>query len=188
MTLYNPEILILSALEEETNNEIFLDKNSKTIKTLYTGVGKINATIATLKAYPLFPELKTIINFGTAGSNNIPIGKLIGCTKFVQRDMDARPLGWELGKTPYDKTPKILSFKSNIPNDENIVCGTGDSFCSNIEYDLVDMEAYAIAKVCWIYGINFISYKYISDGGDANEWKINISNGVNKFKKIISQI
>ena len=188
MTLYNPEILILSALEEETNNEVFLDKNNKTIKTIYTGVGKINATIATLKAIPLFPELKTIINFGTAGSNTIPIGKLIGCTKFIQRDMDARSLGQKLGKTPYDKTPKILNFKSNILNDENIICGTGDSFCSNIEYDLVDMEAYAIAKICWIHGISFVSYKYISDGGDANEWKINISNGVNKFKKIISQV
>ena len=50
------------------------------------------------------------------------------------------------------------------------------------------MEAYAIAKICWIYGINFISYKYISDGGNADEWKGNISNGVNKFKEIISQI
>ena len=53
MTLYNSETLILSALEEETNNKVFLDKDNKTIKVIYTGVGKINATIATLKAYQL---------------------------------------------------------------------------------------------------------------------------------------
>jgi|TARA_R110000796_G_scaffold244010_1_gene366880 adenosylhomocysteine nucleosidase len=183
------KILILSALKEETNNNIFLNKHNSKIKVIYTGVGKINATIATLKACQLYPNLKTIINFGTAGSNTISKGELVECTKFVQRDMDARALGFSLGETPYEEIPKLLEFKNkSLKHKKNIICGTGDSFCTKIDYDLVDMEAYAIAKICWISKINFISYKYISDGGDAEEWKNNTSKGISKFKKIIKTL
>jgi len=55
-------------------------------------------------------------------------------------------------------------------------CGTGDSFVTfddGIETDVVDMEAYAIAKVCYLKGIDFVSFKYITDEGDAEDWKKN---------------
>jgi nucleoside phosphorylase len=43
------------------------------------------------------------------------------------------------------------------------------------------MEAYSIAKVCKIYGFDFVSYKFISDNGDANDWKKNHNKGIAKF-------
>ena len=183
---YNNKILILSALQEETNNQIFLDKNNEEIKIIYTGVGKINAAISTLEVCNSYPNLEMIINFGTAGSDTIPVGGLIGCSKFIQRDMDVRNLGFDLGETPYEKTPKILEFKNKfLPYNKDIICGTGDNFCENINYDLVDMESYSIAKICWLNKINFISYKYISDNGNGDQWKNNINKGIEKFKKII---
>jgi len=189
MKNFNNKIIILSALKEETNNQIFLDKNNEEIKIIYTGVGKVNAAISTLEVYNTHPNLKMIINFGTAGSDTILFGELIGCTKFIQRDMDARALGFSLGETPYEKIPKILEFENKLlPYKKNIICGTGDNFCENINYDLVDMESYSIAKICWLNKINFISYKYISDNGDGDQWKNNINKGIDKFKKIIKNI
>ena len=122
MKNYNNKIIILSALKEETDNQIFLDKNNKEIKIIYTGVGKINAAISTLEVCNSYPNLKMVINFGTAGSNTIPVGELVGCSKFIQRDMDARNLGFNLGETPYEKTPKILEFNNTfLPYNKDII-------------------------------------------------------------------
>jgi adenosylhomocysteine nucleosidase len=38
----------------------------------------------------------------------------------------------------------------------------------NINADLVDMEAFAIAKACQVANVEFICYKYISDMADDN--------------------
>ena len=47
------------------------------------------------------------------------------------------------------------------------------------------MEAYALAKTCRNLEVNFVSYKYISDNGNAGDWKQNCSKGVNEFKKVL---
>ena len=50
-----------------------------------------------------------------------------------------------------------------------VVCGTGDKFAIStpeIDCDIVDMEAYAIAKTCLKQEIDFRSFKYISDSAD----------------------
>ena len=70
-------------------------------------------------------------------------------------------------------------------------CGTGDNFVQTDKdtySDVFDMEAYALAKVCYHYDINFISFKYITDNADehsAGDWVDNCSDGVRKFKKKI---
>ena len=56
----------------------------------------------------------------------------------------------------------------------------------DIECDIVDMEAYAIAKVCKKYDVNFKCFKYISDKADENaasDWKENIKKEINYFRK-----
>ena len=88
------KVIILSAIKEETYS----------LKTEYeiqhTGVGKVNAALSTLRTIKEDkPDL--IINFGTAGSLNSNISGLIDCKYFIQRDMDSRPLGTELGQTPF---------------------------------------------------------------------------------------
>ena len=48
----------------------------------------------------------------------------------------------------------------------------------DMKVDVVDMEAYAIAKVCKLENIEFKCFKYISDNADDNaniDWNENLS-------------
>ena len=62
---------------------------------------------------------------------------------------------------------------------------TADKFQENPSAHLVDMEAYSIAKVCKIFGFDFAAYKFVSDDGNADEWKQNHMNGADLFKEVI---
>ena len=53
----------------------------------------------------------------------------------------------------------------------------------------VDMEAYAIAKVCKLENIEFKCFKYISDNADKNadnDWGKNLAKGATAFASLIS--
>ena len=181
------DILIVSALKQETQNQL------DDYEILYTGVGKVNATYhltsylsRSLGWYSDKPNL--IINFGTGASKTY--NGLVDCTKFIQRDMDATPMGFKIGETPFEEEPSLIDF-SHIKNPigKNLTCYTGDSFVTDIQYmDVVDMEAYALAKVCKNLNIDFVSYKYISDDGNADDWEKNCSKGIEEFKKLLNVI
>ena len=168
--------LFLAATKEET---VGLDYFN------YTGVGKINATYNTLRLIHTHKP-KIIINYGTAGAINTELKGIVECTKFYQRDMDVRGLGFELGETPFDKTKEIVISENGYS------CGTGDSFVNkkiDMKVDVVDMEAYAIAKVCKLENIEFKCFKYISDNADKNasiDWNENLALGVNAFSKLVN--
>ena len=180
--------LVVCALNDELKIE------SSKIDLLYTGVGKINAAISITKYLSKRTIPEYVINYGTAGSKTIEVGKIVDCTKFIQRDMDATGLGFKKYETPFDtKSPKIIDFSFFEKNPINLylTCATGDSFIHS-EYshvgDVVDMEAYALAKVCFKYDIPFISFKFISDGADTDaniDWNKNINNGENLFKSMV---
>ena len=82
-------ILILVAVKEELSEEDLPD-----IHVHYTGVGKINAAIKTLKIIKDYsPSL--IINYGTAGSLNKEFRGLVEVTRFFQRDpYPEKTLNW----------------------------------------------------------------------------------------------
>jgi adenosylhomocysteine nucleosidase len=95
----------------------------------------------------------------------------------MQRDMDATAFGYEKGVTPSDTFPLILEHKELLKDLPNGLCGSGDSFVTTAEVDprldLVEMEGYALARVCKMENIDFIAIKYITDGLDeagANDW------------------
>lgn len=150
----------------------------------HTGVGKINATMATMEALELYSP-QTIINFGTAGALRDDIVGLCPIAKVLQRDMDVRGLGFALGQTPYEE--EIAIELSIAPAEKGYSCGTGDSFVQSppdLASDLVDMEAYAIAKVCRQKGINFHCFKYVSDKADdsaARDWAASLKHGAEVF-------
>ena len=184
------DVLIVCALEIETQGE--MDDYS----VLYTGVGKVNATFKLTERlcdsnyYSLKPKL--VINYGTAGSRKIKKKQLVDCTKFVQRDMDVTGLGFMKGQTPFENlVPIILDYDhvKFIPIGRKASCGSGDNFVedrTNYYGEVVDMEAYALAKVCHHYDINFISFKYITDGADEQsheDWEKNLSDGIKEFKE-----
>ena len=189
--------LIVIATDKELKN--------KNLDILYTGIGKINAAImltSLLKGLQLvnkknMPDL--IINYGTAGSRNLEIGTLVDCTRFFQRDMDVMPITGFLGETPFEKhIPITLDFsRDNNPIGKHLLCGTGDNFVidhkSGLDtiIDVFDMEAYALAKVCWLYKIKFISYKYITDNVNeksAKNWIENCADGATLFKDLLKNL
>ena len=166
-------------------NQIFIaalkDETPNLNKFYHTGVGKVNASIKLMKLINLHKP-NQVINYGTAGSLKKEIKGLVECTTFIQRDMDARGLlNFKLGETPFDPISKIAI------SDDGYVCGTGDNFVKNkleIECDIVDMEAYALAKICIIHNIEFKCYKYISDYANeesSNDWTANCNKGANLF-------
>ena len=169
--------LFVAALKEET---VGLDYFK------HIGVGKINATYNTLKLIQIYKP-KIIVNYGTAGAINTKLKGIVECTKFYQRDMDVRGLDFKLGETPFDKVKEIIISNSGYS------CGTGDSFVNQkieMEVDVVDMEAYAIAKVCMLENIEFKCFKYISDNADENannDWNTNLALGAEAFAKMINK-
>jgi adenosylhomocysteine nucleosidase len=187
------DILIVCALEIETQGKL----NDYDPDVIYTGVGKVNATYELTTYLDSFGEhmpYKTVINYGTAGSRKIKKGQLVDCTKFVQRDMDVTGLGFMRGETPYEMDPPItLQSPTDVfnPIGRNATCGSGDSFVedrSQLYGEVVDMEAYALAKVCYLKDVAFISFKYITDGADEQsheDWEDNCSDGVSEFKERI---
>ncbi|HKQ83289.1 MAG TPA: 5'-nucleosidase [Steroidobacteraceae bacterium] len=161
------------------------------IAVLYTGLGKVNAAIALTRRLTEYAErsgpLPLVVNFGSAGSHRFPTGALVSCSDFVQRDMDVQPLGFEIGVTPYEDIPAVLRFNFSFPGLPQGVCGSGDSFAvdqQGMTCDVVDMEAYALAKVCWVFGAQFACAKYISDGADhaaGDDWTANHHRGAAAF-------
>ena len=196
--MFGKDILIVSALEVETQGQL------EDYRVLYTGVGKVNATLeltkvlqkAHLHYLPKMPEL--VINYGTAGSRELPIGELVDCTKFTQRDMDVTGMGFMKGQTPFEnEVPMILDYDhvEFNPIGKKLRCGTGDNFVQTNEdtySDVFDMEAYALAKVCHHYKVPFISFKYITDNADEHspkDWVDNCSDGIVEFKeKILKEL
>ena len=194
-TVMRKNILIVSALEVETQGQL---EDWKPHNLLITGVGKVNATHHLTKRLQVDgsinydARINLVINYGTAGSRKYNKGELVDCTKFLQRDMDVTGLGFEKNQTPFEWEPEIVIREQNAkfnPIGKNAICGTGDSFVedsSNHHGEVVDMEAYALAKVCYLYNVPFISFKYITDGADGNavvDWEENVGKGIVKFKE-----
>ena len=183
------KILIVCALEIETQNEL------NDYDVIYTGVGKVNATYELTThfgKYGSYIPYSLVINYGTAGSRKIKKKTLVDCTKFIQRDMDVTGLGFMRGETPFEQDPPVVIQQQNIdfnPIGRNATCGSGDNFVedkTNYYGEVVDMEAYALAKVCYLRDVPFISFKYITDGADEQaheDWETNLADGIKVFKK-----
>ena len=169
--------LFVAALKEETVGLNYF---------YHVGVGKINATYNLIKLIQKHKPLK-IINYGTAGSLKKKLSGIVECTKFYQRDMDVRSLlDLKLGQTPFDNINEIVN------SEEGYSCGSGDSFVNKkieMDVDLVDMEAYALAKVCKLEGIDFRCFKYITDNANDNapsDWIDNCKKGAKLFDNRIN--
>ena len=180
--------LIVCALEVETQGKL------DDYDVLYTGVGKVNATFKLTQKFGKFGSYvpyNLVINYGTAGSRELPIGELVDCTKFTQRDMDVTGMGFIKGQTPFEKEVPIILDYDHVefnPIGKKLRCGTGDNFVQTNEdtySDVFDMEAYSLAKVCHHYDVPFISFKYITDNANEHsvgDWEDNCSDGVQLFK------
>ncbi|HTD75980.1 MAG TPA: 5'-nucleosidase [Steroidobacteraceae bacterium] len=185
-----PEILVVMALRVESSG-VFENAG---VPVLFCGVGKVNAAIALMKELSRYAHLgqdmPLVVNFGSAGSRCHATGALLSCHEFVQRDMDVGGLGFALGVTPYDEAPSPLMFDPVFTQLPAAVCGSGDSFATvdvGVACEVIDMEAYALAKVCWHENARFACAKYVTDGADtsaADDWQRNVHRAAEEFLQL----
>ena len=180
------DLLIITALESE------LKRNAlpSGVEIVYSGLGKINAALTSLKAIDQFNP-SAIMNFGTAGKINPQLDGLLHIGKVIQRDMMAEPLA-PRGKTPFCERP--FEYLSS----GKYVCGSGDSFVTASDpwllsqgVDLVDMELFAIAYVATHHQIPWHSYKYITDDANessGNDWHEKVNHGQDLFIEKLRQL
>lgn len=209
------------ALKEEDPNE---DLAGLFSDVLYTGVGKINATLyltkllSSLLARGVPFEEIFVMNLGSAGSSYFERGAVVTCDAVVQRDMNCTPIGFKPYVTPFEgeATQALLINQDRNGEDEFGVptsishleflhpsltrCYTADSFIEdgNELADIphvVEMEAYALAKVCRQLGVSFAALKYVSDGSSSEaskEWTDNAPASIpallDRAKEILSEV
>lgn len=168
------QFLLTIALPQE-NVDCRLDRFG--IPVLYTGVGKVNAALRLAEALAQSAgQTRTVINLGSAGSHRFDAGEVVCATRFVERDMDARALGFSLGQTPFEDDIHLETGIA-IPGLSQAICYTGDSFVTERhpewDMDVIDMEAYALAKTCQRQNAGFVALKFITDGANgqaASDW------------------
>lgn len=170
MALGTQEILTVFALEPEAQG-LFDD-----LLPVYCGVGKVNAAYHLLQSLQRFraqhgQKPKLVLNLGSAGSHFFKRGAVVNCTGFIQRDFDVTALGCAPYTTPFDATPALLKNGLRYAALPEGVCGSGDQFVTTVAeapWNVIDMEAFALAKVCHHEQVPFACLKYITDGADGH--------------------
>ncbi|MDD3182640.1 MAG: nucleosidase [Alphaproteobacteria bacterium] len=194
MTFSRDNTLIVFAIHHEAKDSF------DPFHVLFCGVGKVNAAYhlarsldAWEKKHNRKPEL--VLNLGSAGSTHFTKETIINCTHFIQRDFDITALGAEPFATPFeDHLPRILDHGLSFPPYEKGTCGTGDNFVTSAAqgpWDVIDMEAYALAKVCLLEKVPFGCLKYISDGADghaAGTWEDSLGLTAQRLRVAVDKI
>jgi adenosylhomocysteine nucleosidase len=145
----------------------------KRIAPLITGVGPVEAAIgltkalATLEAKSSLPRL--VVALGSAGSARLEHASLYQARSVSYRDIDASPLGFEKGCTPFLDLPAAISIPIRLPGMPEASLSTGGNIVTGAVYDgidadMVDMETFALLRVCQSYDVPLLAIRGISDG------------------------
>ena len=140
---------------------------------LMTGVGPVEAAIVLTRALAQLaqadelPDL--VVSLGSAGSAKLEQTEVYQATSVSYRDMDASPLGFEKGRTPFLDLPATVDLPLRIPGIPEASLSTGGNVVSGQAYngiaaDMVDMETFAILRTCQAYELPLIGLRGISDG------------------------
>lgn len=152
------------------------------------GVGKVNAAINTSLLIEKYKP-KRIINLGTAGGIKLDTG-IYRVNHVFQHDVNLTSLGLEPGQILSD-TNCFIDLKGH-----GYTCATGDIHVTEkhkmrLDCDMVDMEAYSIAKACLLTNTKVEIYKYISDQADENAattWQQEVAAGENLYIQVLKDL
>ena len=139
---------------------------------LMTGVGPVEAgvvlgaALARMEASEL-PDL--VVSLGSAGSRRLEQAEVYQAVSVSYRDMDASPLGFEKGATPFLDLPVTVPLPLRIPGVKEATLSTGAGIISGVAYDaiaadMVDMETFAVLRACQLFRLPLIGLRGISDG------------------------
>ncbi len=143
------------------------------ITPLISGVGPVEAAVATaaalaaLAAEDALPDL--VVSLGSAGSRTLEHAHIYQIGRVSYRDMDASPLGFDKGQTPFADFPIIIEIEHRIPGIVAASISTGANIVTGAAYDgidadMVDMEFFAVLRAADRFGVPMIGLRGISDG------------------------
>ena len=143
------------------------------ITPLMTGVGPVEAgvvlgaALARLEIADALPSL--VVSLGSAGSRSLEQTGIYQASSCRYRDMDASPLGFEKGATPFLDLPVVVPLPLRVPGIPEATLSTGAGIISGAAYeavaaDMVDMETFAVLRACQFFGVPLIGLRGISDG------------------------
>jgi adenosylhomocysteine nucleosidase len=142
-------------------------------RPLMTGVGPVEsavsvaAALARLSGEGMAPHL--LVSLGSAGSRRLAQGSVHQVSAVSYRDMDASPLGFPKGLTPFLDIPAVLELPLRIPDVPAATISTGADIVSGSAYDaiaedMVDMETFAVLRAAMAFDVPLIGLRGISDG------------------------
>lgn len=166
-------ILFVMAADAEYGSHL-----KQIISPVMCGVGPVEAAVEVthvlteLSSRGELPDL--LVSLGSAGSRTLEQAEVYQASSVSYRDMDASPLGFEKGRTPFldlpaeNDLPIVISGvpSARLSTGANIV--SGDAY-NDIDADMVDMESFAILRCCMKFAIPIIALRGISDGAEELE-------------------
>lgn len=181
--------LLSNTREEKSGRFSFVEGelNGKNVVLMESGIGKVNAAIGAVELIHHY-ELDMLINTGVAGGIDdcLNVMDVVVGQRVAYHDVDCGPEaepGQVQGLPRYFEGSKLLlDTAMNIHTEVNLHSGlicSGDQFITNKEqlkeiksrYPeglAVDMESGALAQVCYLYDVPFLSFRIISDTPGAD--------------------
>jgi adenosylhomocysteine nucleosidase len=138
-----------------------------------TGVGpveagvRLGAQLSLMKVQKVLPDM--VVSLGSAGSRTLEQTEIYQAVSVSYRDMDASPLGFEKGATPFLDLPVTVPLPLRIPGIREATLSTGGAIITGAAYDaiaadMVDMETFACLRACQLFDIPLVGLRGISDG------------------------
>jgi adenosylhomocysteine nucleosidase len=160
--------LVVMATEQEYGPHL-----RRLIAPLITGVGPVEAAAATGAALAdlardgRLPDF--VLSLGSAGSRTLDHAGVYQIASVAYRDMDASPLGFPKGVTPFLDEAAVVPIGPQIPDVPAASISTGGAIISGSAYDaidadMVDMESYAVFRAARRAGVQIVGLRGISDG------------------------
>jgi adenosylhomocysteine nucleosidase len=139
---------------------------------LFTGVGPIEAAMNGALALGALAHAGRrpdwVVCLGSAGSRVCPLGQVFQVKSVSWRDIDASPFGFARGVTPFVDHPVDIPLATPLPIASARLSTGGDVLSGDryaaIDADMVDMETFAIARLCARFKVPLIGLRGISDG------------------------
>ncbi|MER8753244.1 5'-methylthioadenosine/S-adenosylhomocysteine nucleosidase [Mesorhizobium sp. M1050] len=140
---------------------------------LMTGVGpveagvRLSAELSWLKSRKALPDL--VVSLGSAGSRTLEQTEIYQAVSVSYRDIDASPLGFEKGATPFLDLPVTVPLPLRIAGIKEATLSTGGAIVTGAAYDaiaadMVDMETFACLRACQLFDVPLVGLRGISDG------------------------
>lgn len=157
----------------------------KEVILLQSGIGKVNAAMATTILHAKY-QPTIVINTGSAGgfAEDLEVGDIVISDEVVHHDVDVTAFDYKYGQVPsmparFKADTSLIKKVKEVNDTLNLkskigLIATGDSFMSDSERvsfvrqlfpDMLaaEMEAVAVAQVCYQYETPFVVIRALSD-------------------------